>query len=391
MNKEISELRKLAKEVHMTSRERVISTLGHKQPDIVPFSLGTTIVDGFTKFAADNFEKFLGLPPGEREITHKQMGTVVTPKAILEQYPTDFVTIRLKAPWNNPAVVYDDGSYLDDYGCLMKPCEYYYDNMNRPLEGDITVDDIKKNTWPDPYAPGRTDSLREEALKLRETTDKALVADIMCGGPFEQSLWMRGWEDFLADLISEPYLAEALMDRILEVDIGLWDVFLDAVGDLVDVVCQGDDIAMQTGPIVAPELFHERVFKYHKQLYDFIKSKTKAKIFHHSCGGVYKLVPDLIAAGIDILNPIQTSAADMDVVRLKREFGSELSFWGGLDTQKILPDGTPRQISDEVKRLVDVLGKDGGYVFAPGHNLQALVPPENIKAMLDTINGLRSC
>lgn len=374
----------------MTSRERVLCSLDHKQPDFVPFSLGTSIVDGFTKFGADSLENHLGLPHEEREITHKQMGTIITPKAILDRYPTDFVTVRLKAPWNNPAVVYEDGSYLDDYGCLMQPCEYYYDNMKRTLEGDITVDDIKKNTWPEPYAPGRTDGLREEAEKLRKTTDKALVADIMCGGPFEQSLWMRGWEDFLSDLINEPYLAEALMDKILEVDIGLWDVFLEAVGDLVDIVCQGDDIAMQTGPIISPQLFHERVFKYHKQLYDFIKSKTKAKIFHHSCGGVYKLIPDLIAAGIDILNPIQTSAADMDPVRLKKEFGNDLTFWGALDVQQILPFGTPQEITDEVKRLVEILGKDGGYIFAPGHNIQALVPAENIKAMLDAITSFRN-
>jgi uroporphyrinogen decarboxylase len=373
----------------MTSRERVRCALNHKEPDKIPFSLGSNIVDGFTKFAADNFETFLGLPHEDCIITHKPMGTVVTPGAVQARYPADFVTIRLKAPWNNPSIVYGDGSYLDDYGCKMQPCEFYYDNVNRPLEGVITVDDIKKNTWPEPYASGRTEGLREEALRLRNTTDKALAADIMCGGPFEQALWMRGWEDFLADLYTDSYLADALMDKILEIDIGLWDVFLGEVGDLADVVCQGDDIAMQTGPILSPELYRKRVFKYHKQLYDFIKSKTKAKIFHHSCGGVYKLIPGLIEAGVDILNPVQTSAADMDPARLKREFGDSLSFWGALDTQKLLPYGSPQQVADEVKRLAEILGKDGGYIFAPGHNIQAMVPPENIKAMLDAVNCLR--
>jgi uroporphyrinogen decarboxylase len=317
------------------------------------------------------------------EITHKAMGTVATPQKILEMYRVDFRTIRLKAPWNNPSTIYADGSYLDDYGVLMKPCEYYYDAVNRPLAGDITENDIKNSTWPDPYASGRTDGLREEAKRLYENTEYAIVADIMCGGPFEQALWMRGWEDFLADLYTEPALAEALMDKITEVDIGLWDVFLTEVGDYVDVVCQGDDLAMQDRSIIPLDVYNKYVKKYHKRIYDFIKTKTKAKIFHHSCGSVFELIPGLIDAGIDILNPIQTSAKNMEPERLKMNFGKDLTFWGGLDTQKVLPYGTVQQIQDEVKRVMEILGKDGGYVFAPGHNIQALVPPENIKAMMD--------
>jgi uroporphyrinogen decarboxylase len=366
----------------MNSRERVKMALGHKQPDKVPLSLGTSIVDGFTTFAKDNYEKHLGLETSQSVITHKPMGTVVTPDIIMDMYETDFRTIRLKAPWNNPAIVYEDGSYLDDYGVVMGPSKYYYDPVKRPLEGFITKDDICKGSWPDPYAQGRTEGLRKEAKHLYENTEYAVVADIMCGGPFEQAIWMRGFEDFLCDLYTEPELAEALMDKITEIDIGLWDVFLTEVGDYVDIVCQGDDLAMQDRAFIPLDMYNKHIKKYHKRIYDFIKTKTKAKIFHHCCGSVYELIPGLIDAGVDILNPIQTSAANMEPERLKNNFGKDLIFWGGIDTQKILPFGTPQEVEDEVKRVIEIMAKDGGYVIAPGHNIQALVPVENIESML---------
>lgn len=374
----------------MNSRQRVREALKHQEPDMVPISLGSTIVDGFTKFAKDNYEKYLGLEVTPHNITHKPMGTVETPPKLMEMYRLDFRTVRLKAPWNNPVKVNDDGSYYDDYGCLMQPCEYYYDVVERPLAGDITIKDIENSKWPDPYAPGRTDGLREEAKELYENTNYAIVADIMCGGPFEQALWIRGWEDFLSDLYLNPSLAEALMDKITEIDIGLWDVFLTAVGDYVDVVCQGDDLAMQESPIISKEIYRKHIKIYHKKLYDFIRTKTDAKIFHHCCGSAYDLIPELIDVGVEILNPIQTSAKNMEPERLKKEFGRDLSFWGGIDTQKILPYGIPQEVEDEVKRVIEVLGKDGGYIFAPGHNIQPLVPSENIEAMLEAALRYRS-
>jgi len=139
---------------------------------------------------------------------------------------------------------------------------------------------------------------------------------------------------------------------------------------------------MQDRSLIPLDMYNKYIKKYHKRIYDFIKTKTNAKIFHHSCGSVYELIPGLIEAGIDILNPIQTSAKNMEPERLKKEFGKDLTFWGGIDTQKLLPYGTPQQIDDQSKRVIEVLGKDGGYVFSPGHNIQALVPPENIHAML---------
>ena len=167
------------------------------------------------------------------------------------------------------------------------------------------------------------------------------------------------------------------------------ECFLTVVGDYVDVVYQGDDLVMQDRSVVPLDMYNKYIEKYHKRIYDFIKTKTKAKIFHHCCGSVHELIPGLIDAGVDILNPVQTSARNMEPERLKREFGKDLVFWGGIDTQKILPCGAPQEIENEVEKIVEVLGRDGGYVFVPGHNIQALVPPENIEAMLDAIHKYR--
>ena len=159
----------------------------------------------------------------------------------------------------------------------------------------------------------------------------------------------------------------------------------------MDIVCQGDDLAMQDRAFIPLDMYNKYLKKYHKRIYDFIKTRTKAKIFHHCCGSVYELIPGLIDAGVDILNPIQTSAKNMEPDRLKKEFGKDLTFWGGIDTQKILPYGTPMEVSDEVKRVMEIMGKDGGYIFAPGHNIQALVPPENIEAMMNAALKYRAC
>ena len=367
----------------MTSRERVLAALNHKQPDKAPISIGGHICDSFTKFAKDNYEKHLGLKVTPHIITDYSMGAVETPETFLKKFEVDFRTVRMNGPENFTPQVFGDGSYIDEYGCLNTPCEYYYDVTKRPLQGrDITVKDIENAQWPDPYDPGRIEGLKEKAKKLYETTGCAIVADMCCSGPFEMALLMRGWEDFLCDLYSDPHIAEALMEKIIEIDIGFWDAFLNEVGEYVDVIAQGDDLAMQDRSLMPIDMYNKHINKFHKRLYSFIKSRTNAKILHHCCGSAYELIPGLIEAGVDILNPVQTTAKNMEPERLKNEYGNDLSFWGGLDIQKVLPFGTPQEIEDEVKKLIEIFGKDGGYVFAPAHNIQALVPPENIDTML---------
>jgi len=367
----------------MNSRERVAYALNHKQPDKVPISLGGHICDSFTKYAKDNYERYLGFEASPHIVTNKPMGSVATPEKILEIYNTDFRTVRMKAAEKDSTVILEDGSYIDEFGCLWKPCEYYYDIVKRPLSGVIDKSDIIRSKWPDPYDPGRIRGLKQEAQYLRENTGYSIVADFACAGPFEASLFIRGWDDFLCDLYTDPKLAEALMDKITEIDMQFWDAFLSEVGEYVDVICFGDDLAMQDRPIISVEIYDKLIKKYHKKLYSYVKTKTRAKVFQHCCGSVYVLLPGLIEAGVEILNPIQTSAKNMEPWRLKKEYGSELVFWGGLDVQNILPFGMPEEIDAEIKKLMEILGKGGGYIFAPAHNIQPLVPAKNIEAMFE--------
>ena len=176
--------------------------------------------------------------------------------------------------------------------------------------------------------------------------------------------------------------AHAILDKITQTDIALWDLFLQHVEPYVQVVAQGDDLGTQRGPWIKPEMFRADVRPYLKQLYDFIHSKTDAKVFMHSCGSVFDLIPDLIECGVQALNPIQRSAAKMDIAEMKKQFGSELAFWGGgIDVQQVLPTASLEEIEREVAYSIDTLGAGGGYVFCAAHNIQPDVSPDRIEAM----------
>ena len=372
----------------MTSRERVLTALSHKQPDSCPVSFGSSIVDGMTKAAKEKFDTFMDYNPIDVKTRHFVMGMVETPPQIIDWIKPDFATVWMKSQWVEKREELEDGSYIDTFGCTVRPISFYYDIVKRPLSGPITADEIKKHKWPDPYSPGRTDDLLEQALAARDT-GKAVLLDIPALGPFEGGCWVRGFEDFLCDLYDDEYLAETLMDAMTENTIGFWDVALSKIGHLVDVCGQGDDVAMQDRPFVSPEVYDRLIKKYHKRIYDFIKSKTRARIFQHICGSAFDLLPHMIEAGVDILESVQTSAAKMDPVVLKNEFGKELSFWGAIDTQKLIMQASPEEFKAAIFKLVEVLGRDGGFVLAPSHNIQPNIPFENLKAMFEAFVEIR--
>ena len=210
----------------------------------------------------------------------------------------------------------------------------------------------------------------------------------MCGGPFEQACWLRGYSAFLTDLHVDPAFAEALLEGITELDMGMWDAYLGAIGEHVQVVAQGDDVGMQDREYISPELYRKFIFPRHKRLYDFIHSRTRAKLFMHSCGSIRRLIPSLIEAGVDAAEPgAVLGCRDMDLAGLKKEFGSELAFWGGgVDTQcRLLGAGiTPETVEADVRRNMDILMKDGGFVFSGTHNIQHEVPAETTLKVYDT-------
>jgi uroporphyrinogen decarboxylase len=192
---------------------------------------------------------------------------------------------------------------------------------------------------------------------------------------------MRSFNQFYIDMVSDSRYVEKLLDHTLTYWCEFLEGYLGAVGDLLDVICIGDDLAMQTGPIFPPEIYRALVKPYHRRLCAFIRDRTQAKIHYHSCGSILEYIPDLIEIGVDILNPVQISARGMDPVALKREFGDRIVFWGGgVDTQHTLPRGTPDDVRREVLESIKAFSPGGGYVFNSVHNLQADVPIENLVA-----------
>lgn len=372
----------------MNSRERALAAINHQEPDKVPVDLGSTIVTTITRIAYDNLRAHLNMEPDSSvSISHRQMDTVYPKEDLLQRYEVDFRPVYLQGPWDFKTQELDGDMFIDEYQLKWKKASYYYDVIGRPLDVAETAADVTRiMEWPNPYDPGRIHNVRERALKLSQETDTLLVADIMCLGPFEGACFLRGYDKFLTDLAWNPTLAEAILDKILEIDIQLWDVFLDQVGDLVDVVAQGDDLGTQRALFASPKMMRKFVMPRLKKLYDFIHSKTKAKIFMHSCGSVYDAIPDLIEAGVEILNPIQRSAAKMDIATLKKEFGKQLTFWGGgIDVQQVLPYATLPEIEDEVKKTLDIMAPGGGFVFVASHNIQADVTPERIHKLYESV------
>lgn len=240
--------------------------------------------------------------------------------------------------------------------------------------------------WPQPDPVEVNAQLGQLAKQLYENSDYALVGSaVIGGGIFEQPARVMGLQNFLMALISEPAFADRLMETITDIYIESCNRYLDYVGPYIQVFTYWDDVAGQNGWLIRPELYRKLIKPKQKRLVEAIKKKTDAKLFYHSCGATRDLIPDLIEIGFDILNPVQVSAKGMDTKELKAQFGRDIVFWGGgVDTQHVLPFGKPQEVVDEVKRRIDDLAPGGGFVFAAVHNIQALVPPENIVAAFDT-------
>jgi uroporphyrinogen decarboxylase len=258
----------------------------------------------------------------------------------------------------------------------------YMDITHHPL-AEATLDEVADYPWPPGGDPGRFEGLRDRALELRNETPYAVVSGIS-GVVYEICWYMRGLERWFMDMLEQPAFCEAVLDRTLAFWLDWFDAFLGEVGDLVDVIMIGDDLAGQTGPLFRPDFYRQVVKPRHKQLVQAIKSRTEAKIWYHTCGACRGYIPDLLDNGIDALNPVQISAAEMAPEQLKAEFGDRLTFWGGaIDAQHVLPHADPATIRQHVRENLEALKPNGGYVFNNVHNIQAGVPADNVLAMYD--------
>jgi uroporphyrinogen decarboxylase len=387
--------KELEGKIAYTSYERVKASLEHREPDKIPFDLGGTLVSGININALRNLRKHLGLN-GEPEIhdTVTQMGR--TCNDIVERLKSDVVNVGPKPP-SNPGPAKDlglqDGHYrlIDEFGMGWQMPEkggHYYDLYHSPLKNYSTVKEIEDYPWPDPLDYARYVGMKEEADRVALEEKKGYVLGRMSSGMWEHAMWMTGYQKFFMDMILNKKFVYALMEKILEIKMKYWKKTLESVGDHSMVVSCADDLGQQNGLLVSLDLYKEMIWPYHKRLFKFIKSiKSDIKIFFHNDGAIYDTLPLLIEAGVDIMNPWQVNCKGMDdTAKFKREFGKDLTIWGGsCDTQKVLPFGTPQEVRDETKRRIDDLAPGGGFIFAPIHVIQGAVPPENIIAWWETL------
>jgi len=374
----------------MTSRERLLVALNHQEPDRVPIDLGGNQT-GIHKFAYQALIKHLGID--DEIVIMDAVQQLAQPcEAVLERLHVDtrYIAAGAAGDWKGGIVQEErDGrlwhDLVDEFGVRWSMPDdqpYFMDITHHPL-ADATIEDIRNYPFPKGDDPGRFVGLRDRALQIRQETPYAVVSGIS-GVTYEICWYMRGLEKWFMDMMINPGFCEALIDQTFKFWMDWFHVFLGEVGDVVDVIMIGDDLAGQTGPLFNPMVYKEIVKPRHKKLVQYIKSRTNAKIWYHTCGACSQYIPELIDNGIDVLNPVQISAVDMEPINLKARFGDKLSFWGGgIDAQHILPHSAPEQVREEVRKNLEAFKPGGGYVFNNVHNIQAGAPPENIVALYD--------
>lgn len=371
------------------SRTRVEAALLHQEPDRVPMDL--TI----TEKPYLGLREVLGLPP-EGGLKASAFTEVRPHPEVLKHLGVDITWVKLRRPtnWQPPAPM-ADGSILDEWGVGRRQVQlvggtFLNEVSYSPLQ-DATLDDLDDYPWPDPHAPGRVDGLEEEARRLYEGTNLAIMGRF--GGTLlEQAAYLRGWEQWLMDLVINQDFAVKLLNIITEIQMALDEAGIRAAGKYLSIFkLSGEDLGMQDRPLFSSQVWEqiarpplERRWRAARAALDTYDA-AHVKLMLHSDGAIRSFIPDLIECGVDILDPIQPHCSGMDLYELKRDFGDRIAFHGAVDTQEVLPFGTPEEVKAEVMRCLDALGPRGGYICAPVHNVQADVPPENLIAMCEAV------
>jgi uroporphyrinogen decarboxylase len=374
----------------LTSRERLLKALHHEEPDRVPIDLGGNQT-GIHKFAYQALLEHLGID--DELVIMDAVQQLARPcEAVLERLHVDtrYVAAGAASDFSGEIVTAErDGrtwhDLVDEFGVRWSMPDdqpYYMDITHSPL-AHASTDDVCSYPFPKGDDPGRFEGLRDRALAIRTETPYAVVSGIS-GVIYETCWYMRGLEQWYTDMLTQPAFCEALLDQVLKYWMDWFRVFLDEVGDVVDVIMIGDDLAGQQGPLFRPDFYRRVVKPRQKQLVQYIRSRTQAKIWYHTCGACTEYIPDLLDNGIHALNPVQISARDMDAADLKAHFGDRLVFWGGaIDAQHVLPRQSPEVVREHVRRNLAIFKPGGGYVFNNVHNIQAGVPGANIAAMYE--------
>lgn len=375
-----------------THRERVRRALNHEATDRTPVDFGGSHETGIQADAYARLLKHLGLAPELPQDWRSGDEATVTPsETVLKRFDIDVrgVDARIQAVDSRRQV--DSLTAVDGWGVVWQRASVTspYINVRGPLQAldSPSVSDIGALPWEAADRGRDIEGLRERLERFRSETDFALVVRLRNCGTLYLAQRLRGFAEYLEDLLINRAFAEALQERATGMVCAFAEAVLVEVGDLVDGVSFGDDLGMQTQTLLSPKLYRQMIKPYHARFVGTIHRHTDAKVILHSCGAIRPLLGDLIDCGVDVINPVQVSAEGMDPTELKRNYGKNLSFWGGIDTQRVLPFGSPAEVADEVRRRMADLGQNGGYVLTAVHNIRAEVPPENIVAMYDTAVG----
>ncbi|HYK88857.1 MAG TPA: uroporphyrinogen decarboxylase family protein [Acidobacteriota bacterium] len=414
----------------MNSRERILAAISHKTPDRVPVDLGATPSSGISAIAYSNLVKHVGRPELPVLIYDVVQQLAQPDYAVLKMFDVDVIDIGRAlndkpSDWkpatlaNGDSAFYPmwfdpvrqaDGSFLtfddDERRALSKmPAgATFFDQTYFPFVEGYPRDyssldaEMRRIMWArHAHSPwdraGENDfweKLREKALMLRRTTDKALL--IVCGcNLFEWGTFLRRMDNFLMDLMSDQDSVEKLLDKLMKRHLAALERVCRSVGDVADIIRFGDDLGMMTGPFMSPKIYRKLFKPRHKILCDYVKSHSSMHTFIHSCGSISQLMPDLIDAGVEIFNPVQTNARGMEPAYLKKEFGKDCTFWGGgIETAGVLNGNSTEKIRDQVLERMGIFSAGGGYVFNTVHNILPDVPPENILAMYDAVKEFNS-
>jgi len=368
----------------MNHKERALTALNHEEPDRVPLDLGgrqtTFMLETYNRFKAH-----LGLNHLPTRVMSHKWQTAYVDEQILDRFSIDFRHLRPPMIIETDMTETADGkiNFIDEWGVKRVIDAGYASIIDYPLQ-KASLSDLDDFAWPDPAKIFDYSNLRQQANQLFGEGKYAIVGNMGSpGNIFEQSWYLRGLSEFFLDLIDNKDFAHALMSKITEIRKQNAKYFLEEVGEYLDVFQLADDLAMQSGPYMSPDLYREMIKPYQVDLFRFVKDLTPAKIYYHSCGSVTGLLDDLIDVGVDILNPVQVSAEGMQTDLLKKKFGNRICFWGAMDTTDILPHGAKEAVQNEVRKIIQTLAPGGGFVLASVHNLQPDIPPENIIAMFD--------
>jgi len=373
----------------MTHRERVLAALEHRETDRIPIDFGGTYTTTIYYSAYERLKACLGLDH-ETVIYSKTRRLAVPHESVLRRFDVDTRMLALGAYEGNQREL-DEATYLDEWGTTWRKAEdghyLYVDgpffDQKRPV-----IEERIKGAWPDPNNPGYYRGLKERAQALRQESDCAIILN-MPVGVIHQGQFLRGFANWLKDLYKNRAFMDCLMEEIATRWIQVAETALDITGENVDVVFFGDDLASQLAPLFDPAMYREIIKPHHKRMIRAVKDKRDVKLLYHSCGAVSTMIEDLIDIGVDAVNPVQVGAQGMDPKELKARFGDRIAFWGGIDTQRVLPFGTPDEVRAEVRRMIDCVALGGGYVLNSVHNIQNDVSAENIVAMFDEARTYR--